>query len=477
MKSMVAVLAILLLPVGLGAQPPRPALSPKPLAIRNVTVIDVVKGEAKTDSTVLIVGDRITALGKDSAVKIPLDAQVVEGKGKFLIPGLWDMHAHLPSQEFLRLFIANGVTSVREMGGSGDLAVMWRRSIKEGRMNGPRLLVAGSIVDGPQPVWPLSLAVADERQGRQAAVLLKQRGMDFIKVYSLVPRAAFLGMAAEAKTQGLPFAGHVPYSVSLEEAINAGQRSIEHLDMLWLASSENEEEAQAAIRAVMAQPNATTASVLATVQAQAGRIGAGHSTAKTQGLIALLVEKGVWVTPTLVTQRAVGSLWDSTFTNDPRLKYIPTFLKQSWNPQTDFRLKNITAEERAGMAAAFRDLLQFVGELHRGGVKLLAGTDAQNPYCFPGFSLHDELALFVKAGLTPLEALQTATSEAAKYAGLQDSLGVVEQGKLADLVLLEADPLADITHTRKIAAVILAGKLIDKPELQKLLAAAEAAAR
>ena len=158
-------------------------------------------------------------------------------------------------------------------------------------------------------------------------------------------------------------------------------------------------------------------------------------------------------------------------------KYIPSFLKQTWNPQVDLRLKNITVEQHASIAAAFRDLLQFVGELRRGGVKLMAGTDTQNPYCFPGFSLHEELALLVNAGLTPLEALQTATFEAARYAGLQDSLGVVEQGKLADLVLLEADPLADITNTEKIAAVILAGKLIDKPRLQKLLAEAEAAAR
>jgi imidazolonepropionase-like amidohydrolase len=176
-------------------------------------------------------------------------------------------------------------------------------------------------------------------------------------------------------------------------------------------------------------------------------------------------------------QRAVTMLGDAAFTNDPRLKYIPAYIKQGWNPKDDIRLKNLTSEDLGRARESFQKVLDRVGEIRRADVEILAGTDTPNPYCFPGFSLHDELALLVKSGLTPMEALQAPTRNAAKFLGLLDSLGTIEQGKIADLVLLDANPLAEITNTQKINAVVTGGKLFDRAALQAMLAQVEAAAR
>ncbi len=476
MSKNLTLLLLLLLPSLSFSQQPQIKPQAKPLVINRVTVIDATGAEAKPDMTVVITGDRITTIGKAAEVKIPKDAQVVEAAGKFLIPGLWDMHTHVASQDFLPLFIANGVTGVRDMGSAWEALSLWRRWIKEGRLIGPRIVAAGPIVDGPKPVWPYSMAVADERQARQAVASLKQRGVDFIKVYSLLPREAYLAVADEAKKQGLPFAGHVPLSVSAAEAIGARQKSIEHLDMILLGCSEREEEVSKELQDAMKNPEATAA-VLAVMRARAQSISEGYKEEKAQELFALMSKSGVRLSPTLTAQRAATMLGDPAFTNDPRVKYIPAFIKQSWNPQNDVRLRSLTSEEIDRARGAFQGVLDLVGAIRRADVELLAGTDTPNPYCFPGFSLHDELALLVKAGLTPMEALQTATRNPAKFLGLLDSLGTVEQGKIADLVLLDADPLAEITNTQKIYAVVANGKLIDKAAMQTMLAQAEAAAK
>lgn len=459
MKKVFMLFALLLMATLTTAQPPMAAQT---IAFIGVTVIDATGAAAKSDQTVVIAEGKISAIGKTGKVKLPKGAHVIEARGKFLIPGLWDMHVHAwNKQTFFPMFIANGVTGVRDMFGGLAQIKLWQKEIAEGKTLGPRIFAAGQIVDGPKPVWPGSIAVKDEAEGREAVKKVKSDGSDFVKVYSLLPRDAFFAIADEAKKQGLPFAGHVPHSVSAAEASDAGIKSIEHLERVLLGCSSNEEE-------IRKESDRLTTS-------QRKKILETYDDKKAQALFARFAKNGTWQSPTLVVLRALGNLDNEGFTNDPRQKYLPVFITNSWNPKTDFRFRNMTSESYASHRAMFEKHLEIIAKMRRAGVEFLAGTDTPNPYCFPGFSLHDELALLVKAGLTPMEALQAATRNPAKYLGLLDSLGTVEKGKLADLVLLDANPLADIANTQRIHSVVVNGRLVTQAEIQEMLARLQAA--
>jgi len=452
----------------------RSQLQSRPLVFTHVTIIDATGAAAKPEMTVVLTGDRITELGPAGKVRIPKDAQVIDAMGKFLIPGLWDMHVHAlwnwRTDTFLPLFIANGVTGVRDMYGDLEILQRVRRQIADGARIGPRIVTAGPIVDGPKPVWGGSIAVATEAEGRQAVDDVKKRGADFVKVYSLLPRAAYFAIADEAKKQGIPFAGHVPSAVSAAEASDAGQKSIEHLGGISMSCATNEAELRKELAEAALKPDAT---VFTFIQIEA-RARDFYSPEKAANLFARFVRNDTWQCPTLTVIRAPAFRDESSFTNDPRLKYILPNEKQRWTsprPQSSAQPAG-----NSGQKQRFATALDLVKAMRQAGVGLLAGTDTPNPYCFPGFSLHDELALLVKAGLTPMEALQAATRNPAKYLGQLDSLGTVERGKIADLVLLEANPLADISNTQKINAVVVGGKLIPKSEIEGMLAKVEAAA-
>jgi imidazolonepropionase-like amidohydrolase len=409
------------------------------LVFTHVTVIDMTGAPAKTDMTVMITGDRIYALGKTGKVRVPKGVKVVDGTGKFLIPGLWDMHVHLEisgKEASFPLYIANGITGLRDMGGSMDLINRWRQQITQGSLLAPRIVAAGYILDGSPPEWPLRIVVKNEAEARQAVRSLKSSGVNFIKVHNLLSREAYFAIADEAKRQGLTFAGHVPVAVTATEASNAGQRSIEHLS--GLPSTYDDENART--------------------------------------LFALFVKNGTWQCPTLVALRGIAFLNDTDFTNDPRIRYIQPSVQESWAFQINTFFKSRTPEAIAAAKMSVQGNFRQVGAMRSAGVEFMAGTDVGFPYIFPGFSLHDELVLLVQAGLTPMEALQAATRNPAKYLRLLDLLGTVEKGKIANLVLLEANPLENIRNTQKIAAVVLNGKLLSKELLQKMLSDAEALA-
>ena len=326
----------------------------------------------------------------------------------------------------------------------------------------------------------IPISISDEASARKAVASAKDRGADFIKVYSLIPRPAYFALADEAKKRGIPFAGHVPLSVTAFEASDAGQKSIEHLEGILLACSAIEPELRKTIEEAVKEAkdaNQITTSLVRVLNQTGIRAHETYSQEKAAALFARFAANGTWQAPTLVVQRAVAFLNDSNFTNDPRLKYVRRGLRDAWKNQDDFRLKNVTPERSALYKRLFQQRLEIIMAMHRAGVKMLAATDAVVWYVFPGFSLHDELELFVKAGLSPMEALQTATRNPATYLGLIDMVGTVEQGKKADLVLLEANPLENISNTKRINAVIVNGKLIPKVSLDKMLRDAEAAAR
>ena len=451
---------------------PEPKVQPKPLAITDVTVIDCTGKEAQPGMTVLITGDRITAVGKEKEVALPKDAIVIDGKGKHLIPGLWDMHVHWYETDYLPLFAANGVTGIRVMWGF-PINLTWRKEIAAGTLQGPRMSLAGAIVDGPKPVWKDSTAAGTEAEGRQAVRKTKEDGYDFVKVYSLLSREVYFAIADEAKKQGIPFAGHVPYSMSAAEASDAGQKSLEHLYGILLACSSKEEQLAKDVVVARKDRDNPDRALLRRVNEQ---LVDTYDTKKASALFAKFKANGTWQVPTLTVLRSMAYMDDPKHTNDSRQKYMPTSIRDSWNPKTDFRFKTVTPDDYTSMKKMFKRNLELVGAMHRAGVGILAGTDVLNPYCFPGFSLHDELELLVKAGLSPMDALQSATRNPAEYLGREKDLGTVEKGKLADLVLLDADPLTDIKNTKTIASVIVGGKVLTRETLDMLLFETEAKA-
>jgi len=444
------------------------------IVFTRVTVIDATGAAAKPSMTVVIIGDRISEIGKSEKVHVPVNAKVIDASGKFLIPGLWDMHVHWNHKEYLPLFTANGVTGVRIMIGL-PIHQVWRKEIEGGTLLGPRMVIASPSVDGPNPVSRYSVRVSNEKEARQAVSKLREDGADFIKVYSLIPRDAYFALADAAIKQKIPFAGHVPRSVTVAEVSDSGQRSIEHLSGFAFAASAREIEVEAEL-VELRKALAAGGNYLMLLRRLEAKHLDFYDGRKAAALFKRLHKNGTWQCPTLVTMRGSAFLDDPTFTNDLRLKYLPATLRTNWKPQNHNVYRNARAADYAAMKKILNKQLEIVRAARSAGVQFLAGTDVTNPYCFPGFSLHDELELLVRAGLTPLEALQTATLNPAKYLGLLNTLGTVEKGKIADLVLLDKNPLTDIANTKRINAVMMAGKLILKSDLEAMLAKVEATA-
>ena len=444
-----------------------PAVS---FALAHVTVIDMTGAPPQSDMTVVVTGNRIATLGPSRAVRIPKGGLTLDATGKFLIPGLWDMHVHaawsseLPT--FGPLFLVNGVTGVREMWGSLDLVASARIRLAQHRLTEPRFIASGQVLDGSPPIWEGSIALSSAEQARRVVDSLHAVGADFIKVYNLLPREVYTAIVAEAKRLHMPVVGHVPVAVGALAASTAGQRSIEHLTDILLSCSTHETALRAALLAAFDKPRD---SLRALGRRQQPELLDTYNSDKCQALAAQFLHDSTWQVPTLTVLRAFAHLDDSVFTSDPRLQYMSRETRDGWHPRNDFRFKTMTAADFARTKRIYAKQVELVGLLHRAGVPILAGTDVLNPYCFPGFSLHDELGLLVEAGLTPMEALQAATRNPAIFLKATDSLGTIAAGKLADLVLLDADPIADIHNTTKINAVILDGQLLDQAARQRLL--------
>ena len=435
----------------------------------DVNVVDVRTGEIHPEQTVIIDRGRIVSVGSRKDTRYPRNAPVIiNGKGFYLIPGLWDMHVHLVfgdwfplAQEIsLPLFVANGVTGVRDMGSELATVQAWRNEIEGQRLIGPRIMTSGPMLDGPKPRFPSSIAIATPEDGRRAVDTLKQSGADFIKLQSLLPRDAVFAIADEAKKQEMPFEGHVPDSVRADEMSNAGMRSFEHLIGIFEGNSPLED--------TFLKGDKTETKFLASYDPERAAV-----------LAAVLAKNQTWQCPTLVWERG-GNLIDVTdFSKDQRAKFVPAYWKdRTWKSFT----KEIEAEfneDSLETRKKFIDKeLEVVQLLHNAGVPFLAGTDTPpGVYIFPGFSLHEELQRFVAAGFSPLEALQTATLNPARFFQMEDQFGTIEKGRWADLVFLDANPLEDIRNTQKVAAVVLNGRYFSKADLQKLLLHVEEAAK
>jgi imidazolonepropionase-like amidohydrolase len=322
------------------------------------------------------------------------------------------------------------------------------------------MIISGPMLDGPVPQFPSSAPVKDAAEGRRIVDDLQKNGADFIKIQSLVPRDGYFAAADEAKKDGIVFAGHVPDKVRAMEASNAGQKSIEHLTGVFEGCSTVEDELMAAPRG----PGR-------------GRFLSTYDPARAKALIALFAKNQTWQVPTLYWERGEWLIEQTNAAPDPLEKYAPAAWRvRAWPMFTTGILKDWSTDPVADREKFFQTELKMVGEMKKAGVPVLAGTDtAAGVRVYPGFSLHEELELLVQAGLTPMEALQAATLNAGKYLALADT-GTIEKGNRADLVLLDANPLADIKNTRKIQSVVLAGRYFSRADLDHLLAGVEAEA-
>ena len=468
----VAIGVVLTMTASAGQQPARA------LAVMHVNVLDVRNGTITSDATVVIADGKITAVSPAAGARVPANVQVVDAAGKFLIPGLWDMHVHWYDERLLPLFIANGVTGVRQMWGM-PMHFTWRERAASGALLAPRLSLASIIVDGPNPVWQGSIAVSTAAEARGTVRRIKDEGFDFVKVYERLPREAYFAIASEAKIFAIPFAGHVPRAITAIEASNAGQRSIEHLSGVLYGTSAVEYEliARRLELAKSQDGKPIDAAARATFRELTERALATYDEKKASTLFAAFVRNGTWHCPTLTVLRSMASLDDPAFTSDPRLKYMPSAIRDSWVPKQDFRLSSKGPDDYALDRRVLRKQMEIVGAMRRAGVEIIAGTDVLNPFAFPGFSLHDELGLLVDAGLTPLQALQAATVNAAAYLEQTRAFGTIAAGKTADVVLLDANPLENIANTKRIASVVVGGRLYGRPELDAMLTEAERVAR
>jgi imidazolonepropionase-like amidohydrolase len=433
-----------------------PALAQPGVAITGVTVIDGVDSAPRRNQTVVVRGTRIAAVGPAASVGVPAGARVIDGRGKYLVPGLWDMHVHTAisgGRDLLALYVANGVTGVRDMAGDWDTLRTWRSEIARGQLVGPRIIASGPYLEGGDVPIP-HLNARNAAEARAGVDSLVSLGVDFIKVHSQLTAEAYFAIARRARERGVVFAGHVPRVVGSAAASDSGQKSIEHL------------------LAIPADCSAADSVALAprfTVQGALGRC----SSEDLAPLYAKFVRNGTYVTPTFTAQVEVASWPTRAVPGDSLAHYLPKAVRDyvaEIFPMPDSIPPNADSVGRAMLEKRLRQ----VAAMRRAGVHVLTGTDAPLRNSPPGFGLHEELALLARGGMSPFEVLQAATLEPARYFGMLDSTGTVAAGKLADLVLLDANPLQDIRNTRRISAVVANGRLFAGADRERLLRVAGA---
>lgn len=440
----------------------------RPLEITDVTVIDTTGGPSKPGQTVVVEGNRISQVGDAKKVHVPKGAQVVNARGLYAIPGLWDMHVRIrETDRTFPLLIANGVLGVRELGGSLEQLKRWRSQVASGELLGPRMVISGPLVDGVNPV-PAddSMVVHNPAEARAAVDSLKQGNVDFIGVSGSLTADEYNALVEESKKLGVPFAGELPQGVWATDASTAGQLSIEHLAGSIEESSKNFDQIVHLNDAPPASPAEKIARALDLLKLESG----GFDPERLKNLIAIFVNNGTRQVPMLMSSKILSSLGDGAMANDPRFANISSQMKKEWNEMRERLIADKPPEYWTLRKAAYQQELAISREYHRGGVLMLGGTGAgEIPFVIPGYGLHEELATLVETGFTPLEALQSVTLEAAKLMDRSDEFGQVANGKDADFVLLDANPLDDIHNTQKIRAVIVQGKYLDRAALDAMV--------
>ena len=433
---------------------PSPALGMVPAAdvtaIIGVTVVPMDTAATVPDQTVVVRRGRIVAMGPTARTPVPIDARRIDGTGRFLLPGLVDMHTHLDSAATLPLLVANGVTTVRNMWGTAR-TLEWRREITRGTRLGPTIYTAGAVVDGEPPVWSGSAVVETPAEAERTVEGQKNDGYDFVKVYNNLTVSAYDGLVAAARRANMPLVGHVPTRVGLAHALAAHQASIEHLTGYLVAAQEND------------SPFFGT-----TLLPHRRHLASHVDVKKIPELARATRAAGVVNCPTLtVDQWFVPSLERARREALPEMRFAPPWMRAAWAP-ADGEVDAPPEEYRENKHAE-----QILGEITRAlqhvGAPLLLGTDSPNPYVLPGFSVHHELENLVAAGLTPYEALRSATRAPAEFLHAEREFGTVAVGLRADLLLVDGNPLVDVRFAARRVGVLVGGRWLGGSDLDALL--------
>jgi imidazolonepropionase-like amidohydrolase len=425
------------------------------LAFTSVNVLPMTAGEpVLRDQTVLVENNRIAAVGPSGSLRIPRRAVRIDGRRKYLMPGLADMHVHLEHfdhPDYLKLFLVHGVTMVRSMDGRPNI-LDWRRQAAAGTLASPDIHTAGQVLDGSPGRRQDNLELATPEEARRAVEEQAAAGYDFIKVYNNLSREAFEAVMQAAAARNMPVVGHVPTAVPLDVFLQSGARSVEHLSDFADAI------------AVPPPPGSEPPGHIRR------RLGFAASEARMTALAARVAASRVWVVPTMITEdRLVASAASvDRWASDPAATAIDRGILGYWRRTVLGAAGGVGAAHWHWVEQGRANRLALVRFFHRAGVPLLVGSDTPGPFVFPGASIHDELANFVAAGLTPGQALAAATREPARFLGQERDWGTIERGKRANLLLLEANPLADIAATRRIAGVVSGGRWMSAAHLQRM---------
>lgn len=422
-------------------------------AIVNVSVVDVQRESVLPDRVVIVRDGVIVAVEPADSVELPASVERIDGRKAFLMPGLADMHVHTYAPGDMTMFVAAGITTVRNMYGAPEHLAL-RAKIAAGEVFGPTLVTAGPLVDGHPAIWPGSVEITDPADADRIVVEQQAAGYDFLKVYSMLSADAYRALAAAATRHAMPFAGHVPLSVPLSEIFSSGQRSIEHLEGYLPA---------------LLRTGATFPQTQSVIEAMTF-LAENADESKLAGLAATTAQSAVWNCPTLVVWERLGRLSDpeKVMKETRWAEYVSSQMRAYWNPKADFRLKDLTDDDYVHFRKVVAIDGRIVAAIHQAGGKVLVGTDSGNPYVVPGASLHDEMELLIGFGVPRPAVLRAATMGAADFLGKAQTFGVVAPGARADLLLTSTNPLTGPIAIPP-AGVMVRGVWQSQAELQAAL--------
>jgi imidazolonepropionase-like amidohydrolase len=481
--------------------PTSPQVHAATLVIANTRIIDVKRGTVGEPTDLVIEGNRIVGLQAPGSPRSK-DQTIHDARGAFVVPGYWDMHAHVNSVEHaerwtLPLMLAAGVTGVRDMAGdcftlgcSDSIEFMrsLQKRIAAGELAGPRIVAIGSaVIEGPrerEPGAPDWSAPGDTKSVHTLLAELNKGGVDFIKPYDSMPRAVYLKMLRGARESGLPVSGHIPLSVSLQDALRAGVATIEHAKHPLIDCSSY----SATFHDVFDQWAQGKSERIYSSWAAGGdnNLGgyyqpllAGFDAQRCDRTIQAMRESSVHYVPTLITRRFEALADENDFLADARIDHVPASLRSDWRGDSSRYKARFAAspDDKRAYVEVYEQALRLTGRAHAAGVPILVGTDAPDSYCFPGSGLFDEMRELRKAGLSNGAILKAATLDAARFMHADADHGTVEVGKIADLLLLQANPLEDIDNAASLATVVFDGRMIDAPSIRALRERAHAYAK